>query len=218
LLTDSQGVPGPRRRSSEEVAVSAAVARHVRALRQARNWSLDELAGRSGVSKGMVVQIEGERTNPSIGTLCRLAEAFGVNVAALIEAPAEPVARVIGADDPPVLWRGAAGGTGRLLSGVGSGAAEVELWEWRMAPGEDLRSGDHSSGTREVLHVRSGEMVVTVDAVDHRVAAGETMEFFADRPHGYRNDGPEPAVATMVVVTPTGERDRRSQRDRRSHD
>ena len=80
------------------------------------------------------------------------------------------------------------------------------------------RSGDHSSGTREVLHVRSGEMVVTVDAVDHRVAAGETVEFFADRPHGYRNDGPEPAISTMVVVTPTGERDRRSQRDRRGHD
>jgi transcriptional regulator with XRE-family HTH domain len=144
-LTDGTG---PRRRSSEEAAVSSAVARHVRALRQDRNWSLDELAGRSGVSRGMVVQIEGARTNPSIGTLCRLAEAFGVNLAALIE-------------------------------------------------------------SREILHVQRGELVVTVDGIDHRVAAGETVEFAADRPHGHRNDGSERAVLMMVVVTPAAERDRR---------
>jgi transcriptional regulator with XRE-family HTH domain len=201
-LTDGTG---PRRRSSEEAAVSSAVARHVRALRQDRNWSLDELAGRSGVSRGMVVQIEGARTNPSIGTLCRLAEAFGVNLAALIESPAQPPVRVIGADEPVVLWRGSAGGTGRLLSGVG----EVELWEWRMVPGERYTSGDHSPDTREILHVQRGELVVTVDGIDHRVAAGETVEFAADRPHGHRNDGSERAVLMMVVVTPAAERDRR---------
>jgi transcriptional regulator with XRE-family HTH domain len=209
-LTDDSAlteVPGPRRRSTEEAAVSAAVARHVRALRQARNWSLGELAGRSAVSKGMVVQIEGARTNPSIGTLCRLAEAFGVNVAALLESPAEPPVRVIGADQPAVLWRGAGGGTGRLLGGVN----EVELWDWRMAPGERLVSGDHSPGTRELMHVRAGGMVVTVDGVDYRVAEGETIDFAADRPHGYRNEGAVAAVSTMVVVTPPGERDRRGR-------
>jgi transcriptional regulator with XRE-family HTH domain len=201
-LTDGTGA---RRRSTEEATVSSAVARHVRALRQVRNWSLDELAGRSGVSRGMVVQIEGARTNPSIGTLCRLAEAFGVNLAALVESPAQPSVRVIGADEPVVLWRGSAGGTGRLLSGVG----EVELWEWRMAPGEQHTSGDHSPGTREVLHVQQGELIVTVDGTDHLVAAGETVEFAADRPHGHRNETGEPAVLMMVVVTPAAERDRR---------
>jgi transcriptional regulator with XRE-family HTH domain len=201
-LTD---IAGPRRRSTEEAVVSAAVARHVRALRQARKWSLDELAGRSGVSRGMVVQIEGGRTNPSIGTLCRLAEAFGVNLAALLETPLEPPVRVMGADQPPVLWRGADGGTGRLLGGVN----ETELWDWRMEPGERLVSGDHSPGTRELMHVRAGGMVVTVDGVDHPVAEGETIDFAADRSHGYRNDGSVVAVSTMVVVTPPGERDRR---------
>jgi transcriptional regulator with XRE-family HTH domain len=168
---------------------------------------LDELAGRSGVSKGMVVQIEGARTNPSIGTLCRLAEAFGVNLVALLETPAEPSVRVIGADDAPVLWRGPDGGTGRLLGGIN----EVELWEWRMEPAERLVSGDHVPGTRELIHVRSGELVVSVDGLDHRLGAGEAIDFAADRPHGYRNDGAATAIATMVVVTPPGEWDRRAR-------
>jgi transcriptional regulator with XRE-family HTH domain len=198
---------GPRRRSAEEAAVAAAVARRVRALRQSRNWSLDELAGRSGVSRGMVVQIEGAKTNPSIGTLCRLAEAFGVSVAGLIESTVEPAVRVIGADEPPVLWRGPSGGAARLLCG----GREVELWDWRMAPGERHTSIEHSPGTRELIHVQTGALAVTVEGVEHPVASGETIDFAADRPHGYRNDATVTAVLTMVVVMPPGEWDRRGR-------
>jgi transcriptional regulator with XRE-family HTH domain len=201
--------PSNRRRSSEVDAVSASVARHVRALRQARGWSLDELAYRSGVSKGMVVQIEGARTNPSIGTLCRLAESFGVNIGRLVEAAPEPVVRVVRADEPPVLWQGTAGGTARLLRGV-SDPGFVEMWEWRLAPGERHASADHAPGTRELVHVASGAIAVVVEGTEYPVTAGETIDFRADRAHEYRNDGPEPAVYTMVVVMPPGEHDRRA--------
>jgi transcriptional regulator with XRE-family HTH domain len=200
--------PGTRRRSTEAEAVAAAVAQHVRALRQARGWSLDELGQRSGVSKGMIVQIENARTNPSIGTLCRLAESFGVSVARLIEAETEPRVRVIDADAPPTLWHGDRGGAARLLVGVNE-PAFVELWEWRIAAGERHRSSDHTPGTRELLHVRTGSLIVTVDGVDHPVTRGQTIDFRADRTHGYRNDSLEPAEATMVVVMPPGEWDRR---------
>jgi transcriptional regulator with XRE-family HTH domain len=188
--------------------VAAAVARHVRELRQSRGWSLDELAGRSGVSKGMVVQIEGARTNPSIGTLCRLAEAFGVSVAQLIEPPAAPRVRVIGPDAAPVLWRGEDGGTGRLLCGV-SAPGFVELWDWVIVPGERHSSAEHTPGTRELVHVRAGTLVVTADGADHELSAGETIDFQADGPHGYRNEGRQPVELTMVVLMPPGEWDRR---------
>jgi len=195
-------------RSSEVDAVAASIAKHVRGLRQTRGWSLDELAYRSGVSKGMVVQIEGARTNPSIGTLCRLAEAFGVSVGRLVEATPEPVVRVVRADEPPVLWKGKAGGAARLLRGVND-PAFVEVWDWRLAPGESHVSGDHAPGTRELVYVRSGAFTAIVDLVPHAVQAGETIDFRADRPHEYRNDTDEDALLTMVVVMPPGEHDRR---------
>jgi transcriptional regulator with XRE-family HTH domain len=188
-------------RSIEVNAVAASIAKHVRALRQARSWSLDELANRSGVSKGMAVQIEGARTNPSIGTLCRLAEAFGVSIGRLVEASAEPGVRVVRADE------GAAGGTARLLRGVND-PAFVELWEWRLEPGERHASGDHAPGTRELVYVHAGSFTVVVDLEPHEVKTGETIDFRADHPHEYRNDGAEPALLTMVVVMPAGERDR----------
>ncbi|GAA2625621.1 XRE family transcriptional regulator [Dactylosporangium fulvum] len=194
--------------ATPEQAAQEAIARHVKLLRQGRRWSLDELASRSGVSKGMLVQIEGARTNPSIGTLCRIAESFGVSIGRLLEATAEPTVRIVAADEPPVLWRGAAGGTGRLLRGVND-PAFVEVWEWRIAPGEDHDSGDHTPRTREIIQIRRGTLIVTVDGTDHTVQQGETIDFRADRPHSYRNPGDVEAVLTMVVVMPEGEHDRR---------
>src|SRR5204862_6537975 len=116
-------------------AGTAAVAQHFRALRQGRGWSLDELSGRSGVSKGMLVQIEAARTNPSVGTLTRIADAFGVTVARLLETGEPDRVSVTAADDAVVLWRGAFGGYGRLLRGVND-PDFVELWEWVLEPGD----------------------------------------------------------------------------------
>jgi transcriptional regulator with XRE-family HTH domain len=219
VLTDTDGPAGrgsaaaapsgSRARTTGSVeALTAAVAHHVRALRSSRGWSLDELAGRSGVSKGMVVQIEAARTNPSVGTVCRLADAFGVTVARLLEAADPRPVRITPQNAAPVLWRGSAGGTGRLLGGLNE-PNFVELWEWTLGPGDHHTSEDHAAGTREVIHVLGGTLVVTIDGTDHPITSGDTIDFAADRGHGYRNDGTVPARLVMVVVMPAGELDRR---------
>jgi transcriptional regulator with XRE-family HTH domain len=190
-------------------ALTAAVAGHVRALRTARGWSLDELAGRSGVSKGMLVQIEAARTNPSVGTLVRIADAFGVTIARLLEPAEERTVRVSDAESAPRLWRGDAGGFGRLLRGMND-PSFVELWEWRFAPGERHTSENHMPGTREVLHVLDGTLTLTVDGVDYEVPTGQTIDFLADRAHTYRNDGAMEARLAMVVIVPNTEWDRRT--------
>jgi transcriptional regulator with XRE-family HTH domain len=181
--------------------VTTAVAQHVRALRTARGWSLDELSGRSGVSKGMVVQIEAARTNPSIGTLCRIADAFGVTVAQLLEPAGDRTVRVMRASDAPLLWQGGYGGFARILCGV-NGPERVELWEWRLGPHDRYDSPDHPVGTRELVHVLSGELTVTVDGTEHEVHAGETIDFQADKAHAYRNNAEHPVRLLMVVLLP----------------
>jgi transcriptional regulator with XRE-family HTH domain len=177
------------------------VARQVRRYRKARGWSLDELAFRSGVSKGMVVQIEGGKTNPSIATLCGLAEAYGVSIAQLVEGDEPPGVRVIGVTEPPTLWRGEQGGTGRLLCGVSDPAA-VELWDWHLAPGDRHVSVTHAPSTRELVHVRAGTLTVVVDGIEHQATAGQTIDFRSDRSHEYRNDTDASVELTMVVALP----------------
>ncbi len=215
VLTDSTGVTGEARvagGSAHEThgAITAAVAHHVRSMRLARGWSLDELAGRSGVSKGMVVQIENARTNPSVGTLCRIADAFGVTVVRLLEPGVERRVHIRSAADAPTLWHGEHGGFGRLLAGVND-PDFAELWEWMLEPGDWHASPDHTPGTRELLHVLSGELTVVADATTHTVGAGQTMDFVADKAHEYRNEGSLPARMMMIVLMPSGEWDRRDR-------
>src|SRR4029450_10516841 len=72
--------------TTADASVLAAISQRIRTRRQARKLSFDALAARSGVSKGMLVQIEKGTTNPSIGTLCRVAGALGASIADLVDA------------------------------------------------------------------------------------------------------------------------------------
>jgi transcriptional regulator with XRE-family HTH domain len=183
----------------EPEVVTVAVGRNVRSERSRKAWTLDDLAARSGVSKGMLVQVEQARSNPSIATICRLATALGVSVASLVEAPEVPATRIVQADEGIVLWTGKPGSSSTLL--VGSGTREqVELWDVRMAPDDGYRGEPHPPGTRELLLVIDGELTLEVDGVEYRVPEGGATAFVADRPHAYRNKGEKPLRLSMTVM------------------
>ncbi len=183
-------------------AVAAAVARNVHALRTRRGWSLDALAGRSGVSKGMLVQIEQGRTNPSIATLCRVATALGVAVPRLVEVAETPPVRIVRAAEAPQLWRGAGAGSAASLL-LGADAPELtELWDWRIAPRDGYDGEAHPPGTREILYVLDGALTLRIGHAAHTVRAGDTVLFHADRPHRYQNAGRRTVRFVMVVLEP----------------
>jgi transcriptional regulator with XRE-family HTH domain len=180
-------------------AVTAAVGRNVRSERSRRNWTLDDLAARSGVSKGMLIQVEQARSNPSIATICRLATALGVTVASLVEAPELPTTRVVEPDKGVVLWTGQQGSASTLLLGTGT-RDPVELWDVRLAAGDGYSGTPHPPGTQELIMVLEGELTLEVSGTDHRVVAGGAAAFVADVPHGYRNQRSTPLRLTMVVA------------------
>jgi transcriptional regulator with XRE-family HTH domain len=179
-------------------AVARAIATNVRAARTARRWSLDRLAALSGLSKGVLVAIEQGRGNPSVGTLWRIAEAFGTGLGQLVEVEREPPLRVVEPEKGAVLWRGAAGGAGTLL--LGGERPVVELWDWTMRPGEEHHSDPHAPGVRELLLVVAGELELRVAGQRARIAAGGAASFAGDRPHGYLAVGEQTCRFGMTVL------------------
>jgi transcriptional regulator with XRE-family HTH domain len=187
-------------------AVAAAVARNTRRLRTARGWSLDQLAARSGVSKGTLVQLEQAKTNPSLGSLVKVSETLGVSLAVLVELHELPAVRVVQPDETAELWTGLEGSSGTLLMGSDE-RDHLELWRWALAPGEDHRSDPHAAGTREMVHVLDGTLTLEVDGLAHDVAAGGAALFHADKPHAYRNERKRPVRLVMVVFQPDADFD-----------
>ena len=183
-------------------AMSAMLGRRMAALRRDRALSLDRLAQASGVSKGMLVQIEAGRANPSIATLCRAAAGLGVAVAELLALDVAPSrVRVVPPGEGAVLWRGPRGGSARLLIGS-AGPDMLELWTWELRPGERHDSEAHPAGTVELLEVHAGILALEVGGEVHHVPAGGAALAATDQAHGYACGGAEPVRWTMAVHEP----------------
>jgi transcriptional regulator with XRE-family HTH domain len=189
--------------------ITVALAGTLQLLRAERGWSLDQLAARSGVSKGVLVALEQGRSNPNLATLARLGDAFGVPVTRLLEIADQPGVQVTGPESSRVLWRGPAGGTGTIIGATDAPWA-AELWHWTVQPGEGWGGDAHTPATRELVWVESGTLTLTVATTARQVGAGQCARFSGGLPHSYRNDGKEPVTLTMIVVVPPASADPRS--------
>src|SRR3954452_3654231 len=175
------------------------VSTRIRQRRSDRRLSLDKLASLAGVSKGILVQIESGRANPSIATLCKVAAALGASVADLVQASGEHPAEVLPAGAPRLLWRGPKGGSATLLVGS-SGPDMLELWSWELRPGERYQAQAHPQGTEELLHVVRGRLALAFGDVSYVIDSGGSAVAHTDRPHAYACDGRTAVQFTMVVA------------------
>lgn len=179
--------------------IQRAIARNLHRFRVRRRMSLEDLATRSSVSRAMIVQIEQARTNPSINTLCLLADALGESLPSLVYVEDTVPVRVITPAETVELWRGKRGSRAHVLAGTGS-TGHVELWEWHLKLGDAYDAPAHPSGTREMLFVIDGALVVTVGEDEYRAEAGDTLFFHADAPHRYAAADRAGAHLVMVVL------------------
>jgi transcriptional regulator with XRE-family HTH domain len=186
-------------------AVGQALAGNLRAARRERGWRLEDLASRSGVSRAMLQQIETGHTNPSIATLARICSALSIPIGQLVEPPAE-TGYIATLAEAEVRTAGRAS-QARLLINDGQ-APFIELWDFLIAADDEIRSSAHPPGTREVLQVHQGTLDVEVGGAAFRLQPGDALRMRGDRPHAYRNPGPEAVRLTMTVIY-AGTQDRR---------
>jgi transcriptional regulator with XRE-family HTH domain len=187
--------------ASEETVGS--IATNLRRLRRDRGLTLDALADRAGMSKGTVIQVEQARANPSIATLCHLADALGVGVASLLAAPPSPRVTVRRTGEAAALWSSDAGSEALFLLGTDPPQI-VELWDWRLAADDGFDGEAHPPGTIEMLFVVDGALAVQVGSGEHSLEAGDSILFEADVAHRYANPGPADTRFVMSVLQPSG--------------
>ena len=181
--------------------ITGALARAIQSLRAERAWSLDQLAARSGVSKGVLVSLEQARSNPNLATLARIGDAFGVPVTQLLGAQPEPPVRITGPAEARTLWRGPRGGTGTIIAATQAPWA-AELWRWTLMPEESFGGDAHSPASREMAWVEAGTLSLTVAGTRYQVSEGQCARFSGGLPHSYANEGHATVVLTMITVIP----------------
>ncbi len=183
----------------EPTEISTVVADNLRRHRAERGLSLSDLAGKSGVSRAMIHQIERRQSAPTINVVWKLATALDLPFASLLEQPEKNPVRVLRGDRSWTLRSDDGRFRSRALFPL-DGPRAAELYELTLLPGAQVNSEAHAPGTKENLAVASGVIVVRIEGDEHRLEAGDAILFFADAPHGYENPEAEEARAYLVMT------------------
>ena len=171
------------------------VARNVKALRERKKLTLDGAAELTGVSRSMLAQIEKGDVNPTISVLWKIAIGYKVSFSALVEQGRE---RTQVLRTPQPLEED--GGRYRIYPAFTFGeGTPFECYRVEIEPGGGLSAQPHMRGTEEFLTVFAGTAEITVDAEVFRLAPGDSIRFFADVPHGYRNAGGQTVEMNMLI-------------------
>jgi XRE family transcriptional regulator, regulator of sulfur utilization len=185
----------------DEMETAIHVGPRVRALREAMDLSLRDLAERSGVSAPMLSQVERGETSPTLQVASRIAGGLELRLSQLLRLDEQGVVSIVRAAD-----RRRGGGTSghafEILTPPLPGQ-RAELSRHVLASGAQTGGkGDppmHEPGSREIALVESGTVVLHVDGATHELNEGDSVVFDADLNHHFENPGPGEASLLAVV-------------------
>jgi rhodanese-related sulfurtransferase/transcriptional regulator with XRE-family HTH domain len=204
----AQGLPivEPEVLPSEEGAapeLDAIVGTNVKELRARRGYTLDVLAGLSGVGRQTLGQIELGRTVPSLGTLWKIARAFEVPFAALLARAGSGQTRIFRQSSAKRI----ADADGRFSTRALFSPEDKRAFEfyelWLAGHGRE-DAEPHAPGTRENLVVTAGRLLLEIGNERHELGKGDAIEFTADVPHAYINPSSEECWVNLVMTYAEG--------------
>ncbi len=179
-----------------------ALGARVRALREAMDLSLRDLAERSGVSAPMLSQVERGETSPTVQVARRIAGGLELRLSQLLRLDEDGAVTVVRADERRKGPGGVGGHSYEILTPPLPGQ-RAELSRHALAPGAVTGGpGDppmHEPGSRETALIESGTVVLVCDGQRSELGAGDCVTFDADLPHHFENPGPEEAALLAVV-------------------
>jgi XRE family transcriptional regulator, regulator of sulfur utilization len=188
--------------AAEPEIAPEALGPRIRALREAMDLSLRDLAQRSGVSAPMLSQVERGETSPTLHVARRIAAGLELRLSQLLRLDEDGAVTVVRKTDrrqgptrvrghsyeiltPPLPGQRAELSRHVLCAGAVTGG-----------PGDPPR---HEPGSRETALVHSGSVVLECDGTRHELRAGDCVTFDADLPHHFENPGEKEAVLLAVL-------------------
>lgn len=183
--------------SAEQATIGATLRR----LRHARGLSLQGLARLSGVSVGMISQVERGLANPSIRLLTQLRRALDISMPELFGEAAEGVPTL---GDPAFVRRAA----DRPLIDLGNlrkelltsgGNHNLQIMLLTLDPGGHSGAKALSYPAEKGGLVLQGQITLTVDGSDAVLQAGDSFAFDSRQPHSIRNTGADTARLLWII-------------------
>ncbi len=182
--------------------LDARLAARLAALRMERAWSLDDLAGASGISRATLSRIERGEVSPTATQLNRLCVAFGWTLSRLMAAAEGEAPALARAADHPRWTDPATGFSRRAASPPGPGL-RLELVEAELPEGAVIEyETPPVPGMEQHVLLFSGGLDFSDAGQVFALAPGDCARVKLHGPTRFASRGPGPARYLVAICPP----------------
>jgi transcriptional regulator with XRE-family HTH domain len=178
------------------------IAKRLAQLRAERQWSLEELSERTGISRASLSRLERSELSPTAAMLGRLCTAFGWTLSRLMaEAEAKPANLV--AKGAQTEWTDPESGYRRRAISPPTAGLRGEVVEVRIPPGASV-SFDTSPvhGLEHHLWIIEGSLNLDVEGSRYELGAGDCLRYILKGPTRFENKGRKETRYIVAMVHP----------------
>jgi len=187
--------------SAPDVMSEVDVGERLRALRGFRRLTLRTVAERSGLSESFISQVERGRSNASIGSLKRIADALAVSMSDLFGPDGPPGPRVLRRAERPALSFGI---LGRKFLLTPRPLKHLEVFAGELEVGGSTGEQPYAHGDSEELFVVvSGSVQLELGGELFDLERGDSIEYRSSTPHRISNTGTERAEVMWIISPPS---------------
>lgn len=184
-----------------EGAFLVEISKKIKECRTEKRFTAQELADRSGVTKGLISQIENGRTIPSLPVLFSIIKSLEVNVGdffAEIAAHAEPEPVIVRKKDAYENFskEDAVGFFYQRIMVRNVPQSTVDIVLLRLEPGSSRPKVETEAF--EYKYIISGKVAYQINGHSYVLEAGDSLFFDGRLPHVPQTIGEEPAIMLIV--------------------
>lgn len=184
--------------------ICSAIGQRIRAIRQDKRLTLDELARKTGFAKSYLSQIENLKREPPISTLTKIAFVLGVDVFFLISGEAmsgeDQSLTVVRSSERRVIPR-PAGSPAYTYQPLNDGKLDRLMDGYIVTMGPEFPPEPLVHEGQELSYVLEGSQEFFYDGRTYVFQEGDAYFFDSNRPHYAKSVGDKPAKVLVVFVS-----------------
>jgi len=184
----------------KESSIDRRIAQRLKSLRGECGWSLDELAGRTDVSRATLSRLENADVSPTASVLGKLAAAYGLTISRLLHLVEDDFAPLIRRDLQPV-WSDPSTGFKRRSVSPPAQTLAGEVLECTLEPGARIAYDQPPRrGLEHHLVLIEGRLDITVDGQSHALHPGDCLRYQLFGASAFATPADTGAKYILVVV------------------
>ncbi|MBP2836941.1 helix-turn-helix domain-containing protein [Dickeya parazeae] len=178
------------------------LAERLAALRRERDWSLDELSHRSGISRATLSRLERMASSPTAVLLGRLCAVYGCTMSGLLAEVELPLPQKLSVTQQPV-WVDPETGFIRRVVSPSSAGFRAEMIHGELPAGVRIDyNAPPLAGLEHHLYVLDGQLTITLEGVIHTLGPQDSLRYRLYGGSGFHNPGPGPVRYLIAICTP----------------